>query len=110
MKFEMDLRLRQDDTPVITLAGILDMNDVARLRAELKRLVQEGHKKIIVDLDALEYLDSSGLGVLVGALARIREQDGDLPIVVSNPRNRRVFDVTKLSYVFTLYPSLSAVP
>ncbi len=110
MKFAMELRMRPDGAPVVTVGGTLDLSNAPRLRGELRRLIQEDHAKVIVDLDALDYIDSSGLGVLVGALARIRERNGDLPIVVSNPRIRRIFDVTKLAYVFPMHPTQDAVP
>lgn len=98
-----------DGSPILALTGTLDIGSVSQLRGELRRLIEEDHHRVIVDVDGLDYLDSSGLGVLVGALARIREKGGDLPVIVSQARNRRVFDITKLSYVFPLYKDLSEV-
>ena len=106
----MMLKIQQnrldDGSPILSLNGTLDIGSVSQLRGELRRLIEENHSRVIVDVDGLDYLDSSGLGVLVGALARIREKGGDLPVIVSQPKNRRVFDITKLSYVFPLYSNL----
>lgn len=110
MNFSYKTQRHGDGSPILKLAGELDLESVSRLREELRRLIQEGHSRIIVDLDEMDYLDSSGLGVLVGALARIRESGGELPLVVSEPKHRRLFDVTKLSYVFSLYPNVNAIP
>ncbi|MBW3622778.1 MAG: STAS domain-containing protein [Armatimonadetes bacterium] len=108
--FNYKRKTHQDGAPVLILNGVLDLSSAAELRNELRRLIEDGNGKIIVDLDGLDYLDSTGLGVLVGALARIRERGGDLPIVVNEPKNRRIFDITKLSYVFPLYGHLNEVP
>jgi anti-sigma B factor antagonist len=108
--FECRVSSHTDGAPLLTLSGNLDINSVTELRNEIRRLIGEGELRIIVDVDGLDYLDSSGLGVLVGALARLREKGGDLTIIVSNPKNRRVFDITKLSYVFPLYDHISRIP
>ena len=107
---KIEMQRHEDGSPVLNLDGTLDVGSVSQLRGELRRLIEENHARIIVDVDRLEYLDSSGLGVLVGALARMREKGGDLPVIVSQAKNRRVFDITKLSYVFPLYAHLSEVP
>lgn len=105
----LQIQSHNDGSPVLRLSGTLDIGSVTKLRNDLRRLIDEGYHRIIVDVDGLDYLDSSGLGVLVGALARLRENGGDLPIIVNNPKNRRVFDITKLSYVFSLHSALSEV-
>jgi anti-sigma B factor antagonist len=110
MKFECHTDVRADGSPLLTLTGTLDFNSAARIREDLRQIIDKEPKQVIVDLNALDYIDSSGLGVLVGGLARLREAGGDLFLVVSNAKIRRIFEITKLSYVFSLFPDLTAVP
>jgi anti-sigma B factor antagonist len=110
MKLECHTDVRADGSPLLTLTGTFDFNSVARIREDLKRIIDKAPKRVIVDLSALDYIDSSGLGVLVGGLARLREAGGDLFLIVSNEKISRIFEITKLSYVFSLFPDLAAVP
>ena len=59
-----------------------------------------------MNLDGVDFLDSTGLGVLVGALKRVRSNDGDLYLVCTQPRIRKVFEVTGLTKVFSLFDTV----
>lgn len=105
----MDLGLdvsERDDYSVLAVTGEVDVATVPRLREQLHGLVAQGSKKIVVDLDGVDFLDSTGLGVLVGALKRVRSNEGDLYLVCNQPRIRKVFEVTGLTKVFTLFDSV----
>lgn len=95
-----------DGQPVVHVAGEIDVYTAPRLREELLRLVTDG--TLIVDLSEVSFLDSTALGVLVGAMKRQRERGGTLSIVTEGPRMRRLFDITGLTRVFTLYETLEA--
>jgi anti-sigma B factor antagonist len=60
-----------------------------------------------VDLDGVDFIDSTGLGVLIGALKRVRTHDGDLALVCSEPRILKVFEITGLLTVFAVHPSIA---
>jgi anti-sigma B factor antagonist len=94
---------RPDGEYVIRLKGPLDFSQAADARATINRRIEEGARRVVVDLNGVEYIDSAGLGVLVGMLARSREHGSELAVVCSVPRLRRVFDVTKLSQILPLY-------
>ncbi|HUF31778.1 MAG TPA: STAS domain-containing protein [Acidimicrobiales bacterium] len=105
----MDLGLdvtERDGFAVLAVSGEVDVATVPRLREQLHGLVAEGSNQIIVDLDGVDFLDSTGLGVLVGALKRVRSNDGDLHLICTQPRIRKVFEVTGLTKVFSLYDSV----
>lgn len=105
----MDLGLdvqERDGFAVLAVSGEVDVATVPRLREQLHGLVAQGSNRIIVNLDAVDFLDSTGLGVLVGALKRVRSNDGDLFLVCTQPRIRKVFEVTGLTKVFQLFETV----
>ena len=105
----MDLGLKVEergDVAVLAVSGEVDVATVPRLREQLHGLVASGTPRIVVDLDAVDFLDSTGLGVLVGALKRVRSNDGELSLVCTQPRIRKVFEVTGLTKVFELYDTV----
>jgi anti-sigma B factor antagonist len=105
----MDLGLdvtERDGAAILAVSGEVDVATVPRLREQLHGLVAQGSNRIIVDLDGVDFLDSTGLGVLVGALKRVRSNDGELSLVCTQPRIRKVFEVTGLTKVFSLFDSV----
>jgi anti-sigma B factor antagonist len=102
------LRIEQvvvDDHVVVRVAGEIDVYTAPRLREQLIRLVGSG--SVIVDLDEVTFLDSTALGVLVGALKRQRDHGGTFSVVASGNRVRRLFDITGLTRVFPFYKSVT---
>lgn len=105
----MDLGLhvtQHGDCSVIAVFGEVDVASVPRLREQLHSLVAEGKNRIVVDLDGVGFLDSTGLGVLVGALKRARAHGGSLGLVCNQPQILKVFEVTRLTRVFDLYETV----
>jgi anti-sigma B factor antagonist len=105
----VDLGLKVEergDVAVLAVSGEVDVATVPRLREQLHGLVASGTPRIVVDLDAVDFLDSTGLGVLVGALKRVRANGGELALVCTAPRIRKVFEVTGLTKVFALFDSV----
>ena len=68
----------------------------------------DGKHHIIVDLEGVDFLDSTGLGVLVGGLKRLRSHEGDLALVCTQSRILKVFEITGLTKVFSIYDSVDA--
>ena len=79
-----------------------------QLREHLIALVEGGDRQVVVDLGRVEFLDSTGLGVLVGALKRLRGVDGELSLVCAQERLLKIFRITGLDRVFTLYGTVEA--
>ncbi len=98
----------RDGWAVLAVSGEVDVATVPRLREELHRLVADGKHRIIVDLDKVDFLDSTGLGVLVGGLKRVRAHDGELVLVCTQSRVTKVFEVTGLTKVFAIHDSVDA--
>ena len=97
-----------DDLTVVTVAGEIDVFQSPKLREHMRALIEDGRHQIVLDLNDVEFLDSTGLGVVVGIYHRLRTVGGSLVLVGANERVRRVFHITKLTSIFTLYPTLDA--
>jgi anti-sigma B factor antagonist len=105
---ELEINTTRDgDTCVVRVAGEVDVYTSPSLKAALVAAVADGCTVTIVDLDRVGFIDSSGLGVLVGSLRRAREASGDLRIVSSHDAVVKIFRITGLDRVFPVYPTLS---
>ena len=91
---------------VIAVGGEIDVYTAPRLREMLIRLVDEEKYHLIVDMEGVEFLDSTGLGVLVGGLKRVRSHDGGIDLVCTQGRILRIFRITGLNKVFAIFDSV----
>ena len=91
---------------VLEVGGEVDVYTAPRLRERLVELVDAGARNVVVDLGRVDFLDSTGLGVLVGALKRVRTNDGELALVCTEPRILKVFEITGLTKVFPMRRSV----
>ncbi len=96
----------QNGASVITLRGEIDVYTAPRLRQTLIDLVDSGVTNIVVDMEKVDFLDSTGLGVLVGGLKRVKDKDGSLKLVATQDRILKIFDITGLARVFPIFGSL----
>src|ERR671933_1510342 len=81
---ELSVTSRQEGTrTVIAVAGEIDVYTAPSLGERLNELVAAGHYDLVVGMEKVEFLDSTGLGVLVGGLKRVRPYDGTLRLVCS---------------------------
>jgi len=94
------------DCAVLRVRGEIDIYTAPELREHVIKLVADGVRHITADLRAVDFLDSTGLGALVGSLKRLREQDGSLTLVTAADRVLTILRLTGLNRVFTLHPSV----
>lgn len=103
----MDLKLSVDQAAlgatVIAVSGEIDVYTAPKLREKLFRLIEGGTYRLILDLEDVEFLDSTGLGALIGGLKRVRAHDGSIDIVCTQSRILRIFNITRLDKVFEIY-------
>ncbi len=107
----MDLGLTEreiDGVTVVVVAGEVDLTTAPRLREALVRHGTAACPSVVADLGAVQFLDSTGLGVLVGVLKRCRTFGGGLHLVVTRPRVRQVFELTGLTTVLPLHADAEA--
>ena len=105
----MDLSLetrQENDRTVIEVGGEIDVYTAPKLRERIIELVDEGQYHLVVDLEKVEFLDSTGLGVLVGGLKRVRAHEGSLRLVCTQERILKIFRITGLTKVFPIHDSV----
>ena len=108
----MDLVVRHLDhggVPVVSFAGELDLTTVPQARdALVQAAAMHPGQTVVVDLDGLTFLDSMGLGVLVGGLRLVRGGGGDVVLVCSTPRLLDTLALVRLDRVFEIFPNVGA--
>ena len=93
----MDLKLdhhTKDGIEIVDVEGEIDVYTAPRLRELLIELVNNGYYQLVVNMEKVEFLDSTGLGVLVGGLKRVRAHDGSLDLVCTQERILKIFRIT----------------
>ena len=100
---------QRGDWQVLAVSGELDVATTPRVRNEIVRLVADGATHLVLDLSRVDFIDSFGLGVLVGALKRVRSHGGGMRVVITEPRVLKVVELTGLDRVLDLAPSVDDV-
>lgn len=107
MVVELSLGTREiAGTTVVDVAGEIDVYTSPKLREKLVSLVNGGTLRLVVNLEKVDFIDSTGLGVLVGVLKRLRARDGSLDLVCRQDGLLRVFTITGLENVFTIHATV----
>ncbi len=92
------------DVAVVELGGRITLGEATgKVREAIRDLVSKGHKKILLNLGELKYMDSAGLGELVGAYTTVANQGGQLKLVNVTGRALDLLQVTKLTTIFEFY-------
>jgi len=106
MEIGLDLDESRPPYAVLSVHGEVDVYTAPRLREKLVELASQGKHQVVVDLEGVDFLDSTGLGVLVGGLKRLRSHDGELALVCTQQRILKVFEITGLTQVFSIFGSV----
>jgi anti-sigma B factor antagonist len=91
---------------VVSLYGELDVATTPGLREQIVELIADGARMLVLDLDGVDFIDSTGLGTIISILKRARTQGGDLRLVCTQSRITRLFEITGLDKAVPLLPSL----
>ena len=95
-----------DDVQIYELSGSLDIATSPSVRAALVAASERGSHRLIVDLTLVDFLDSTGLGALIGAQRRAKEFAGEVRLVAKEGQILRLLRITGLLKVFAVYPTL----
>ena len=103
MNFDIDTEQVADDAFVISLTGEVDLYTAPEFKQQLLEVIGQGAREVIVDFSGTTFIDSTTLGVLVGGVKRLRTNDGQLSLVCSDRNITKIFEITGLDRVFTIY-------
>src|SRR5215469_6069297 len=107
-RMSVHLDVEEDEGCVVTVSGDADLYAAANVERELVRLVDEGRRSIVVDLTDATFIDSTMLRVLLNVSKRLRPGGGELLVVCSEHNIRKIFEITLLDRVFTIFDTRDA--
>ena len=93
----------QQPCSVVDLNGEIDVYTSPKVKETITNLIDSGHYALVINLENVRYIDSTGLGVLIGGLKRVREHSGAVNLVCTNPQIKKIFDITGLVKIFGIY-------
>ena len=105
MNFDIDTEQLGPDAYVISLRGEVDLYTAPEFKQQLLEVIGQGGREVIVDFTGTTFIDSTTLGVLVGGVKRLRTNDGQLSLVCNDRNITKIFEITGLDRVFTIYPT-----
>ena len=105
MNFDIKTEQLSDTAYVISLAGEVDLYTAPEFKQQLLEVIAQGASNVIVDFSNTTFIDSTTLGVLVGGVKRLRVNDGQLTLVCTDRNITKIFEITGLDRVFTIYPT-----
>ncbi|MCD6359889.1 MAG: STAS domain-containing protein [Armatimonadetes bacterium] len=106
----MRIQVRDEDAEhaICSLSGELDAYTAPDLREALDKLLDEGYSTVVVDMNELQYLDSTGLGILVGTAKKCRQAGGDLAVVCTRPNLLKIFNISGTQEILNVTESVDA--
>jgi anti-sigma B factor antagonist len=99
---------KQGNVNVLSLSGRLDAYCATEAEKKLDSLIDAGQFCLVIDLDKLEYISSSGLRVFLAALKKTRKQQGDIKLACLKPSIKEVFDIAGFSQLFNIFDTQEA--
>jgi anti-sigma B factor antagonist len=107
-QFDLDEEQRDPDTRIISVAGEIHVTTAPEFSQRLNDAISAGTHGVVIDMSQVEFIDSTGLSVLLNGLRRVTRSDGRLALVVTNPTVLRLFEITKLDSTFDIQPTVEA--
>jgi len=106
MSLEVRTIQAENGVTVIVPTGRLDVAGAPALREALSEITQDGPPRVVIDLEAVSFVDSTGLGSVIAALKQLRTTQGELRLAAPNQQVRVVLELTTLDRVFPYYASV----
>jgi anti-sigma B factor antagonist len=99
----------EPDVTVTAIEGRMNLgSNLMFLEGDLKKIVESGARKLILDMNNVNYVDSAGLGVLVGMAGMLRSVEGRMAVFGLQTRVSQIFDVAKVHRVLPVFPDANA--
>ena len=104
----IEVRQLESGVAVLTISGRLSLGaEVERLDGAVNELLKKEQKKFVFDISALEYCDSSGVGMFVSSLTKIKKAAGELKIAGANQRIQRIFKMTGVDTLMAMFATVA---
>ena len=104
-QFELSDESLDERTHLIAVRGEVHVSTAPEFSERLNEAIATGKTGVVIDMTDVEFIDSTGLSVLLNALRRVTRQQGSLALVVSNPTVLRLFEITRLDSTFDIAPT-----
>jgi len=103
MEIKVRIKELKEEVAEVILEGEIDVYTSPKVKETLNSLIAEGQRFLVINLEEVTYIDSTGLGVLIGALKRIREKNGNIKLICTNLQIKKIFEITGLVKIFAIY-------
>jgi len=100
---KVNTRVLNDKAHAVEVQGEIDVYTSPRVKETINELIEKGHYQLVINLEGVRYIDSPGLGVLIGALKKVREHSGRILLVCTNPQIKKIFNITGLVKIFEIF-------
>lgn len=101
-RIHFETQEKGDGIVILKMSGDLDMYTLPKAKEKVNEMIDSGETKIVMDLDGVEYVDSSGLGFFIGTLKKLRMNSGDLKLVNLNNYIYGIFKLIHLHYIIEI--------
>jgi len=99
-------KIENDDVALFLISGVIDVYSVSDFKNALIKSIATHHTRIVIDFSELDFIDSTGLGVLVSAIKRERAVRGRLVLVIKSDNIKRIFEITSLDRIISIYETI----
>jgi anti-sigma B factor antagonist len=106
--FQLSDESLDEQTHLIAVRGEVHVSTAPEFSERLNDAIAGGKTGVVIDMTGVEFIDSTGLSVLLNALRRVTRQQGALALAVNNPTVLRLFEITRLDSTFDIYPDRAA--
>lgn len=98
-------RRQSGDIVILDVNGEIDLYNAPEIKDTINKLIEEKKYNVVINLDKVSYIDSSGIGALISSLSNLKKYQGGLKICNVSGSVRKVFELTKLTSFFEIYDS-----
>jgi len=103
LDIKVNTRALENKAYAVEVQGEIDVYTSPRVKETINELIDAGNYNMVVNLEGVRYIDSTGLGVLIGALKKVREKSGKIVLICTNPQIKKIFNITGLIKIFDIY-------
>lgn len=90
---------------LVDIQGEIDVYTSPKVKEVINDLIEKENYFLVINLEQVRYIDSTGLGVLIGALKKVREKEGNISLICTNPQIKKIFNITGLIKIFNITKS-----